>query len=941
MLQLICLFLLSTLGFASVIEAPYLGVDYDQNPSSIEWRKIDSEHFEIIFPKEVEDEAQRATFLLEKAYPYVSRSMEVLPPKISLILQNQSTQSNGLVTLAPRRSEWYITPSFDPELSNTEWLKTLAVHEFRHVVQFQKTRRGFNRALEILLGQIGQALGIGLTLPPWYLEGDAVGMETALTSGGRGRLPVFERDLRALLLSGRKYTYDKTHLGSYRDYLPNHYVFGYFYTTYMRNMYGDLYLSELANASAANSYWPLNFYNSHDNLTNQSFEDFYDQVMGDLVKTWQAKLDQIKLTPYEVQNLSRKRAWTNYFYPQVTDDGKIFALKRGLSHINQFVLIDGKKEKTLLYPGYLMNEYPYKLRQGKVAFIEWELDPRWGYRDYSRLKVYDLKKDEIILDKRKTKWRLANLDHRGENIALVEWDLHQRQSIVVIDLKGKEVFRVPFPKEEVITSLDWVTNDDIVMVLKDRKNLKSLVQMNLTTENVTELLAKTSHNLGFVASHDGRVLLESPESGIDNIFLHEGKGLIQLTSSKFGAYAPVLHGNELLYNDYTADGMDVVKKKLPWKEEQKTSDSFFPFYEKFAQNEMKNAFEKELEKSEHYQVTPYSQVKNAINLHSWVILAPPLSSTITLAGISRDVLNKFTLVVGGSYNLNEQTTQGFVTSTWSHYWPVFDLRVGYGSRRQKIVRGASEKTHFWEEGTFEGGVQVPWKRITGRFTQTFSTRAFAKIIKVTNKISGDVTDVNNGALYSPGAEFDYSVLSRLAKRDVLPPWGATLAGHMEEGKDISGVKDRGSLQNLESRLYVPGFLRHHSFYQQLAYERQRDSRYQYASYIFYPRGTQNVFLQELTKYSANYTLPLLMPDWQISRYAYFKRIILNLFYDELNGRYRSLYYRAASTGWELSSETYFLRLPLPITLGVRGNYIISGQRGSNYEFFINTITGVY
>src|SRR5665648_507111 len=136
---LFTIFVINTLSFGSVIEAPFTGANFEQNASDIEWKHITTDHFEIIFPKELEVEAQRVAHLLEKAYPFVAKSLEVLPPRIPLILQNQSTVSNGLVTLAPRRSEWYVTPAIDPVLANTEWLKTLAVHEFRHVVQFYKT----------------------------------------------------------------------------------------------------------------------------------------------------------------------------------------------------------------------------------------------------------------------------------------------------------------------------------------------------------------------------------------------------------------------------------------------------------------------------------------------------------------------------------------------------------------------------------------------------------------------------------------------------------------------------------------------------------------------------------------------------------------------------------------------------------------------------------
>lgn len=99
----LCLLVLTSHTFANVIEAPQVSADFAQNPGHIKWKYISTSHFEIIFPEEVESEAQRVAHLLEKAYPYVSKSLEVEPPKIPLILQNQSVNSNGFVTLAPRR----------------------------------------------------------------------------------------------------------------------------------------------------------------------------------------------------------------------------------------------------------------------------------------------------------------------------------------------------------------------------------------------------------------------------------------------------------------------------------------------------------------------------------------------------------------------------------------------------------------------------------------------------------------------------------------------------------------------------------------------------------------------------------------------------------------------------------------------------------------------
>lgn len=927
--------------WATVIEAPFLGYNFQQNPSSISWKHITTKHFEIIFPEEVETEAKRVAVILERAYPFVSRSLQVEPARIPIILQNQSVDSNGFVTLAPRRSEWYLTPSIDPEISNTEWLKTLAIHEFRHVVQFQKTRRGFNLGYEILLGEIGQALGLALTLPPWFLEGDAVGIETAFTKGGRGRLPMFDRDLRTLLLSGKKWNYDKAHLGSYEDYIPNHYVYGYFYTSWLRNKYGDLFLSKIANNSAETSYNPLSYYNAHERLTGETFESFYKDVMKDLIDEWR-KREVLDPTPIEIENKAGRFGWTNYYYPQKTEEGKTIALKKGLSFIDQFVLIDGKKEELLLYPGVLQSEYPYKVRGNKLVFFEWELDPRWGYRDYSRLKVFDLKEKKFVIDKRETKGRLAIPDHKGEKILYVEWTEKQGQFLVVLDKDGKEGKRIQIPKEEVITGLDWLNSQEAVLVIHTHDDMKSLVKIHLESESREVLIPPRETNIGFVAVEKEMIFFESPESGIDNIWLWTKEGVKQLTNSRFGAYSPSLDENKLLYSDYTVDGMNVVTKTLPLLEEQKSEGSFYPIYEKFSKDEKFQEFENATFDQESLVSKNYSQTKNALNLHSWMIIVPPLSNTVTLAAYSRDVLNKFTVTAGTEYNVDQRTIQGFAALAWTHYYPVFDFRAGYGNRRQTIETRTEKFEDTWEEGTAEGGISVPWKYIQGRFIHAFTARAFGKIIKVTGKQPTNASEISQGALFSPGAGFSYSVTQRLARRDMNPHLGFQLRGNSEEGRDITGDDQKGSIQSLDSRLYLPGLWYHHSFFHQLAFEKQRNDSYEYASYIFYPRGTQSVFLQEFVKYSGNYLLPLFYPDYNISRYIYFKRIALNLFYDELNGRNGSFSYRAASTGWETIFEFSVARLMLPISLGVRGSYVLSGREEPyNYEIFLAPILGSF
>jgi hypothetical protein len=623
-------------------------------------------------------------------------------------------------------------------------------------------------------------------------------------------------------------------------------------------------------------------------------------------------------------------------------DGSIFALKYGLSHIQEFVKIKGKKETSLFYPAPLSNEYPFKVRSGRVAYLEAELDPRWGYRDFMRLRVRDLKSEKDVLDLRQTKGRLAVMNPQGDRVLMTEWDEKQRQSIITIDVKDQKQTKLPYASDRVITSLDWVTDQEIVMVVKDENDLKSLVTYNLATQTETFLIKPELNNLGFVSVSEGHILIESPESGIDNIYLVTDATRTQLTSSKFGAYAPVIAEGKLIYNDYNVSGMNVVTKALPWDEAQASKDSFAPVFEKFAQSEGFDKLESSYAEKTEYPVNKYSQVKNALNPHSWIILAPPFSNTVTLQAYSRDILNKFALSGGASYNLNERTTQGFVSAAWSHYYPVFDLRAAYGGRRQDLTINGREVDNKWEEGVAEAGVQIPWTQLYGRFTQNFTLRAFSKVIKVTNDRRFDPSEVRNGALFSPGAEFSFSLMSRLARRDLYSRWGLRVLGHFEEGHNIEGESQRGSIASLDTHAYLPGLYRHHSFFHQLAYEKQNENAYQYASYLYYPRGTRSVYLDELVKYSANYTLPVWYADVHWSSYVYLKRLMLNVFYDELHGNFRGFQYHTASAGWEVLFETHFLRIFLPVTFGVRGSYVMDGfERDNNYELFLQQALGVF
>lgn len=83
-----------------------------------------------------------------------------------------------------------------PQLNNFQegsisWADQIAVHEYRHVQQFNNFNNGLSKTMKVLFGEEGYALAINASIPDWFYEGDAVYNETVLTKQGRGGYPFF------------------------------------------------------------------------------------------------------------------------------------------------------------------------------------------------------------------------------------------------------------------------------------------------------------------------------------------------------------------------------------------------------------------------------------------------------------------------------------------------------------------------------------------------------------------------------------------------------------------------------------------------------------------------------------------------------------------------------------------------------------------------------
>lgn len=207
------------------------GDAYEIDPTR-DWRTVETDHFIVSFPAEVESGARRLAGYLEKAHSVLSVDLRWVPrTKVQALVMDNVDSANGLSTPLFRFGMiLYLTP---PEAQSAisysdNWLWMLAVHEYTHFLNMDVTR-GYAQGLRTLFGD-----GVlpNTTLPSWFLEGLAVYEETRWSQAGRGRAPYFRGALR--LMTPESMTLDRVNGSTpYYPFGDTAYQFGYHLVNYL------------------------------------------------------------------------------------------------------------------------------------------------------------------------------------------------------------------------------------------------------------------------------------------------------------------------------------------------------------------------------------------------------------------------------------------------------------------------------------------------------------------------------------------------------------------------------------------------------------------------------------------------------------------------------------------------------------------------------------
>src|SRR5450631_1382118 len=358
-------------------------------PPAIRWKSMHTVPANIIFPPGLEQQASQVAFLVSALSKTTLSTIGTRQKPVDIVFHNLTTISNGYVQLAPFRSEFELNPpqnSFD--LGSIPWNQTLAIHEYRHVQQYNNFCVGISKLFYILAGQDGLAFANYLSVPNWFWEGDAVYQETLVSHQGRGRLPLFLTGFEALWLSQKNYSWMKIRTGSYRDFTQNHYPLGYMLVAYGREKYGDDSWARTAVDAAAfkGLFYPLQ--RAIKKNAGVPFDSFHIKALDFFRNQLPEKAYSGSLALFGRQN---PHFVADELFPQFTDSSHLVFLNSSYRLPPEFVTrkIKSNKSNRIRFRAVSLDD-AFSYRDHKIIYAAYEPDIRWGWRDYSVLRVLDL-----------------------------------------------------------------------------------------------------------------------------------------------------------------------------------------------------------------------------------------------------------------------------------------------------------------------------------------------------------------------------------------------------------------------------------------------------------------------------------------------------------------------------------------------------------------------
>lgn len=897
------------------------------NPPSLKWKQINTDTLRVIYPQGLDSTANRIASIIHYEAAHTPAPLGQQLRKVNLVLQNQTVIPNAYVGLSPFRSEFLLTPLFNNfDLGSTGWAEGLALHEYRHVMQFNNFRNGISKLMYHLFGEDGLALAINAAVPDWFFEGDAVYQETILSNQGRGRLPFFMNAYPSLWQADKKYSWQKLRNGSLKDYVPNHYYLGYLLVNYGRIKYGaDFWAKVTHDASAFKGlFYPFQHaVKQHAGVTYRQFrEDAFMHYKQERPLQLHGKAPGKAILPVNQKYV------TSYFFPYRISDDSLLYYKASRRSLPAFYLLDQQGEHKIRVKDIAIDDQ-YSYRNGTIVYAAYESDPRWGWRDYSVIRLLDIHTGQQRTLTSRTKYFTPDLSPDGATVAAVLSDADGSTAIHWLDAgSGALKNAVRSTEIQLFTDLKFTDDHTVVSAVRLKNGQMALAQADLSSGVVTRLTDPSFQVLGYPSVQGRKIYFTATVGGNDEICVLDLDTQVvqQLTRSGLGNYFVNASGNTLTWSAFTAEGYQLRQADLsslqPVTVKMGDKSVNTPGYRVALSDQFHDILNDSVPFRK-FNASKYRKGTRLINSHSWRPNYSDPEFSFSLYG--QNVLNTFQTETYYLYNRNERTNALGLNAIYGAGYPFINLGTQYTFGRNAPD---GNRTRKWDQLDLAAGLSIPLNYAKGRMFRSFTAGTDVVLRKEYNKGFYFDSAGNTGFTYLHHY-LNASAQSQVAAQQIYPRSGYALSLHHRYA--ITRVNGYQFIGN--AALFLPGFASTHSIIVRGSFQ-QRDTLNPnlFSDAFPYARGYTGRYFSRMWRLSGNYHFPVWCPDFGIGNIVYLQRIRANVFYDltKVYSRDKRTTRDQRSVGGELFFDTRWWN-EYPLTFGLRVSRLLDQDQYNGFK----------
>lgn len=908
-----------------------------QEPTTLRWLQIETDHFKVVYPKGYDKEGNYILNLLEHNY---KSSMDILPVskiKIPVVVHNRLSEFNGSVVWAPKRIELYPSPGRANNLPQDN-LQQLVSHELTHVFEMMSLNKGLTKVGGFLTGEASIGV-VSALLQKWYLEGQAVFEESRLSLAGRGRSPSFLKETKAISYLGDNsmpYSYDRMLLGSYKEKIPTYYNLGYDMVSYTVLKYGQERWKNMIDYTARRPFVVLTTSSSLKRDIGLSSKDLFEETYSYLGEKWQRELEQTNPIAYSQVAVGSEKEYESYHSPIEIRDNRVVAIKRTLDRTPAIVLINlaDTTEKRIHEVGDMNGSYTISASGDKIVWIETVKDPRWTQQSYSVIKIMDITTGRVRQLSRHSRYFSATISPSENIIAVVSNSVNNDNSVLFIDSStGEIVSEFPTPENIYLHRPQWSKDGESITFISLNREGEGVYRLFFSNEVAKweRLMEEDNIDLQSVAiADDGTLFYISSLTGTENLFMLSSEDSVRrITNTFFGIEDLSVGNGRLWFTDYTSRGNKIVSI-------DRTDFGDFPI-EKYNDYVIDNIVESRHELKPdsstielvNYDAKPYRKMAHLFNLHSWLPLYIDVEDALNdfsssfrvirpgVTLFSQNLLGTVVSDLGYEYDIGHSNLHANIN--FMGLYPMFKLSADYGTSDMLFAdKMDNQRVYKSTNLMLSSKMSVPL---------TFNRNSYYLNVVPSVTFSYSNTEVSDvaalkGSFYTIDSRFYINRYHSYSHRDIFPRWGQYI--------DVRYITfpfnqlSMGDIFMFRSALYFPGGFQNASLRLRYMYDSQTSIVKMKTSALIRGTLSNTPPPNKNHLFSVDYTFPIFYPDWNLGGLLYTNRLRATLFFDygvNASEKDGMIWHKSNSKGIELYSDLFLFRFPFPISVGVRTSWI--------------------